>query len=164
MNLFATLQRAGGLQALARHLNMSPLSVNAAAEGLLPGLVVGLRSYVRRNGGGMAGVEALLAMFGEFGGGTIAAEVMDAGQFDDATGKLMIARIFGSGTDLPEMLAEAGANSGSDPEQLALILPGLTMLACGYIAARAGGSGTQGSGGPEGLGSLLGDLLGDDPG
>ncbi len=56
------------------------------------------------------------------------------------------------------VLTEAERTSGLDQALGERILPGLAMLVGGYITARAGGSGAEGSGGLTGLGSLLDSL------
>ena len=56
------------------------------------------------------------------------------------------------------VLIEAERNSGLDQALGERMLPGLAMLVGGYITARAGGSGAEGSGGLSGLGSLLDTL------
>ena len=122
--MFETLRHSGGINALAHILGEPPATTLAGAEALLPGLLAGFRGFA-------GGLDALLAMLDDLGGGNLAAAVMGHEAVDTAPGVAILAR-------LPRYETEDGA---IDPALRDRILPLLAMLAGGYFAARATGSG-----------------------
>lgn len=151
MDWLTTLRRSGGINALSRQLGVSPADIASAATALLPALLAGLRQAADTLGEGDAGVQSLVDVLAELGGGQLAADVMGPGPLDTAPGNLLLDRVMGPEVARRAVLVEAERGQGLDPELGARVLPALAMLVGGYITARAGGSGAEGSGG-------LGDL------
>ncbi len=154
MNLFATLRRSGGIEALARQTGNTTAAAFSATEALVPEFLACLRDYVRKHGGGESGVQSLLAIIGGLGDGRLAAEVMGPEQVRTESGYTLLEQ-FGEGKDTVQRLASDAAAKGNDLDTALLedILPALAMLACGYLSARIGTSGDE-----EGLDWLF-DLL-----
>jgi len=161
MDWLTTLRRSGGINALSRQLGVTPADVSAAADALLPALLGGLRQTADSLGGGDAGVDALVDILVEIGGGQLAVDVMSPGPLDVAPGNRILDRALGPEVARRAVLVEAERSAALDPELGARVLPGLAMLVGGYIAARAGGSGAEGSGGLGELGTLLDTLTPD---
>jgi len=153
MDWLATLRRSGGINAIARHLGMSPADAGAGIAALLPMLIRGLRDYGAKAGGGEAGLIGLLALFREFGDGDLAADVMGPNRLDVSAGNRLLERLLGDGVEAATDEAERSTDVARDV--LEELLPPLAMLVAGYIAARAAGSGAEGSGGLSGLDTLL---------
>jgi len=162
MDWLTTLRRSGGLNALSRQLGVTPAEISAAAETLLPALLSGFRQFADRSGGGDAGVRGLLDELAQFGGGQLAADVMGPGTLDTAPGNAMLDRLIGPEVARRAVLIEAERTTGLDQALGERLLPGLAMLVGGYITARAGGSGAEGSGGLDELGTLLDSLTHDE--
>ena len=158
MDWLTTLRRSGGINALSRQLGVSPAEVSAGAEALLPALVAGLRQLADRRGGGDEGVRALVDELVALGGGELAAQVMGPGPLDIDPGNHILALAIGPDVARSAVLTEAARSSALSPAFGERVLPGLAMLVGGYITARAGGSGAEGSGGLSGLGALLDSL------
>ncbi len=155
MDWLTTLRRSGGINALSRQLGVSPAEVAAGADALLPALIGGLRQRAHLLGTGDGGVHALLDELKELGGGELAAQVMAPGPLTVDPGNVIVERMIGPEVARRAVLIEAERNAGLDKALGDRILPGLAMLVGGYMAARAGGSGAEGSGGL----SFLDDLL-----
>lgn len=158
MDWLTTLRRSGGLNALSRQLGVSLAEVAAGTEALLPALLGGLRQLADSFGGGEAGVGGVVDVLAELGGGQLAAEVMGPGPLDLGPGNAILDRVLGPEVARRAVLVEAQRARGLDPALGARMLPGLAMLVGGYVTARAGGSGAEGSGG---LGGLLDSLTPD---
>lgn len=161
MDWLTTLRRSGGINALSRQIGAGPAEVAAGVEALLPALLGGLRKRADLLGRGDAGVHALVDELVELGGGELAAEVMGPGPLKTDPGRVILDRAIGPEVARRAVLIEAERNSALLPALGDRILPGLAMLVGGYITARAGGSGAEGSGGLSGLGSLLDTLTPD---
>jgi hypothetical protein len=156
MEWLTTLRRSGGINALSRQLGLSPAEVSDATEALLPKLLGGLRQLGDRLGGdGEAGIQAVIDLFAKLGGGQLAADVMGPGPLDTGPGNALLDQALGPEVARRAMLIEAERNVGLNQALGERVLPGLAMLVAGYITARAAGSGVEGSGGLDGLGSLL---------
>jgi hypothetical protein len=162
MDWLTTLRRSGGINALSRQIGVSPAEVAAGAEALLPALLGGLRLLADRLGGGDAGVKALVDELVVLGGGQLAADVMGPGPLRTEPGNAILDRALGPDVARRAVLIEAERNAGLDQALGERVLPGLAMLVGGYITARAGGSGAEGSGGLNGLGDLLETLTSDE--
>lgn len=162
MDWLTTLRRSGGINALSRQIGASPADVAAGTEALLPALVGGLRQLADRLGGDDDGVRALVDRLMELGGGQLAADVMGPGPVNTAPGDALLEEALGPEVARRAVLIEAERTGGLDQALGERILPGLAMLVGGYITARAGGSGAQGSGGLTELGSLLDTLTPDE--
>lgn len=152
MKLLVILQRSGGIEALARQAGLPVERAASLSEGLLPVVMFAMRDFVRANGGGDLGVRALLAAIELQGDGIMAAQVLSHDPVDTGPGQRLCDQFFAAGT--------ARAMDAGNPDGEA-VLPLLTMLVSGYVAAQAGGSGTQGSGGLTNLGPLLDFLTSD---
>ena len=94
MKLLATLQRSGGIEGLARQVKQPVERVNPLCEGLLPPLMLAMRGYVRRNGGGMVGAQALLDVIDSRGDGALAADVLSDGEANAASGESLLSLYF----------------------------------------------------------------------
>lgn len=158
MDWLTTLRRSGGINALSRQLGVAPADVAKGAAALLPALLGGLRQLADRLGGGDAGIRALVEELTELGGGQLAADVMAPGPLNSEPGNAILDRTLGPDVARRAVLIEAERMDGLDQALGERMLPGLAMLVGGYITARAGGSGAEGSGGLVGLGSLLDTL------
>ncbi|MGE3692629.1 MAG: hypothetical protein AB7F98_14750 [Novosphingobium sp.] len=117
--MLTTLQRSGGIEALARQAGIEPAQALAETKQILPDLLAAYRDYP----GGNA---ALLAMFEKQGGSGLAAEVMAVEPADIAAGRAILASTLG------EAVAEKRQTG---------LWPLLAMLVSGYIAATAAASG-----------------------
>jgi hypothetical protein len=159
MDWLTTLRRSGGINALARQLGVTPADVAAGAEALLPPLLSGFRQVANGFGSGDAGVHALVDILMDMGGGQLAADVMAPGPLNARPGNAILDRALGPEVARRAVLVEAERTHGLDQAFGERLLPALAMLVGGYITARAGGSGAEGSGGLDGL---LDSLDGDD--
>lgn len=161
MDWLTTLRRSGGINALSRQIGASPAEVAAGTEALLPALLGGLRRVADRSGRGDEGVRALVEELSTLGGGQLAADVMGPGPLETDPGNAILDLAIGPDVARRAVLIEAERNAGLDQALGERVLPGLAMLVGGYITARAGGSGAEGSGGLHGLGTLLDTLTPD---
>jgi hypothetical protein len=164
MDWLTTLRRSGGINALSRRLGVTPAEVSVAAQALLPALLSGFHQFAERQGGGDAGARGLLDELSELGGGQLAADVMGPGTLDTAPGSVIVERMIGPEVARRAILVEAERTAALDQELGDSLLPGLAMLVGGYITARAGGSGAEGSDGLHGLGNLLDSLISNESG
>ncbi|MEZ5737346.1 MAG: hypothetical protein R3E09_16360 [Novosphingobium sp.] len=126
-----------------RRSDYPPARVSAASEALIPELLTCLRLYVEREGGEEAGVNRLLHVLDELGGGRLAADVMGHEPVSPEPGNALLDRLCNGKVmtrPSPDVIAE---QTGLDSALLEKILPLLAMLLCGYISARAGGSGEE---------------------
>jgi hypothetical protein len=162
MDWLTTLRRSGGINALSRQLGVSPAEVAAAGEALLPALLAGLRQLADGLGRGDVGVQGLVKLLMELGGGQLAADVMGPGPLNTGPGNAILVRALGPEVARRAVLVEAERTTGLDQALGDRVLPGLAMLVGGYITARAGGSGAEGSGGLRELGALLHSLIPDE--
>jgi hypothetical protein len=151
------LNQTGGLQSIARELNIGEDDAAKAAAALGPAVLGGFRKQVESNPQGLAGLGGLLS---QFGGGGLLDAVLSPSPTDTSPGNNVLGQIFGS-KDVSRAVAQnAASQSGQDPSLLKKMLPMLAMLVAGYMAkqrAGAGGSSAQAGGG---LGGMLGGLLG----
>lgn len=155
MDVLDMLRRSGGINAVANQLGIPPATAMAGTEALVPAIIGGFRKSSETSGGGEAGLGALVKMLGGMGGGALAANVLGPDKTDVARGNDVLGQIFGSKDVSRSVAADAAARTGIDPALLKQMLPLLTMLVGGYFSARAGGSGAQGSGGLDDIGSIL---------
>ncbi|MDE2436151.1 MAG: DUF937 domain-containing protein [Sphingomonadales bacterium] len=153
------LRRSGGLDALSKQLDVPPAVAAAGAEAVLPAILGGFRKHTENAGGGEVGLGNLVEMLGSLGGGGLAANVLGPDPTDIGKGNAMLEQIFGSKDVSRSVAADAAGRTGIQTATLEKMLPILAMLVGGYLSARAGGSGTQGSGGLGDLGSILTDFL-----
>ena len=151
------LRRSGGIEAVSKQLGIPPAMASAGADALVPVILGGFGKHAGASGSGESGLGALIGMLGSLGGGALAANVLGPEETDVSKGNEVLGQIFGSKDVSRSVAADAAGKTGIDPAVLKKMLPILAMLVGGYLSARAGGSGAQGSGG---LGSILGSVLG----
>jgi hypothetical protein len=155
MQLTDLLSQTGGLQSMARELDIDPQQAASGAEALLPAILGGFQK-TQAQAGGAGGLADLL---GRLGGGGLMDQVLSPKPTDVGQGNEVLGQIFGS-KDVSRTVAQSAAGqSGLDPELLKKMLPILAMLVGGFMAKRGGGEATADSGGG-GLGGLLGSVLG----
>jgi hypothetical protein len=147
MEWLTTLRRSGGINALSRHLGVSPAEVSAATIALLPVILAGLRELIDRLGGDDAGPAALIDTLAELGGADLAAAVMGPEPLDVGLGRRIVEVVIGPDVARRAVLIEAERTAGLDKALAERVLPALAMLIGGYISALAVGSGAEGSGG-----------------
>jgi hypothetical protein len=153
MNLTDMLAQAGGLQSIARELDIAPEQASSGAAALLPAILGGFQKQAQSGGSGGLG-----DLLGQLGGGGLMDEVLAAQPTDVSKGDAVLGEIFGS-RDVSRTVAQsASAQSGLDPALLKKMLPLLAMLVTGFMAKR--GAGETPAGGPGGLGGMLGSVLG----
>jgi len=157
MDLLATLRRSGGVSAVAVQLDESPALVDRAVEALLPLIVDAMREEVRRQGGGDAGIAGLVEMFDNEGDGSLASRLLTDQHVDPTAGHRLLDRICQAPGAAARLAAKVEVPDLA-PTFLGRLAPLLTMLVGGYMSARAAGSGTEGSGGPQGIGGLYEEL------
>ena len=169
MNLDDILQSAQGGQAidnLAARFGLSPDQARAATSALIPILSAGLQ-HAAQSPGGMGQVLTHLgsdqhqASYND----PAAAQTPEAEQAGaDAAGSLV-----GGGDKLDHVTEHAAAQTGLSPDLLKQMMPQLTSIVLGGVAAQMTQNGLGGilgqlsqaaSGGGGGLGGLLGGLLG----
>jgi hypothetical protein len=156
MQINEMLAQTGGLQAMAKELNISEADAARGAEVLAPAILGGFKKQATAQPGGLAGLSGLL---GQLGGGNLLADVLSPQPTDVNRGNDVLGQIFGS-KDVSRTVAEsASSRSGLDPSLLKRMLPMVAMMVAGYMAQRGGG-GAGTATGAGGLGAALGGLLG----
>lgn len=155
MEMLETLRRSGGIDAIARQLGVPPVAATVGVEALLPAVLEGFQQFCENSDGGEMGLGSLIRMLSNLGGGTLAADVLGPEPVVLERGNVVLGAAFGSPAVSGMIVAHAAAQSGIDPRLLERIMPLLAMLVGGYLAARAGGNGAHGSGGLQGLVSLI---------
>ena len=172
MQLSDILGKTGGLQSIARELNIGEDEAARAAEALGPAVLGGFRKQAESLPQGLSGLGGML---NQFGGGGLLDSVLSSQPTDTDSGNSVLGQIFGS-KDVSRAVAQnAASQTGQDPSVLKKMLPMLAMLVAGYMAKKGSagaakfssdaglGRGTMG-GMPgaqqddeaEGLGGLLG--------
>ncbi|GAB3669908.1 DUF937 domain-containing protein [Ramlibacter alkalitolerans] len=153
MQITDMLAQAGGLQSIARELEIEPHEARSGAEALLPAILGGLRKQAQGGGGGGLG-----DLLGQLGGGELMDQVLAPQKTDVAPGDAVLGQIFGS-RDVSRTVAQsASAQSGLSPELLKKMLPLLAMLVTGFMSKQGAAAAAPGQGG--GLGGMLGGVLG----
>jgi hypothetical protein len=152
------LNQTGGLESIARELNLGEAEAAKAATALAPAVLGGFRKQAESHPQGMEGLGALL---NQFGGGGLLDSVLSSAPTDTTSGNNVLGQIFGS-KDVSRAVAQnAAEQSGQDPSVLKKMLPMLAMLVAGYMAKKRNASGAMFSpDGGAGLGGVLGGLLG----
>ena len=152
MNINEILTQTGGLQAMARELNISEGEAARGADALAPAVLGGFKKQAQAQPGGLAGLGGLL---GQLGGGGLLGDVLSPQPTNVGKGNDVLGQIFGS-KDVSRTVAEnAATRSGVDSGVLKKMLPMLAMIVAGYMARQHGGA----AGGSGGLGGALGGLL-----
>ena len=159
MQLTDILAQMGGIQSMARELGVSESQATAGAAALLPALLGGFKKQAQPTG-----LEGLVGMLGNLGGGGLLDDVLAPQPTNVARGNDVLGQIFGSPDVSRTVASRASSQTGLDPALLKKMLPMLAMLVAGFMAKQggAGASAPSASGGGLGgnLGGLLGGLLG----
>jgi hypothetical protein len=134
--MYAALRRSGGIEALSRHLAMTPVEAGAAVLALLPIVLGGFHRRFGRRGGGVAGVVAVAEMLAQHGGGQLAMKVLLPEPIEFGLAEAVTAQALPDATMTATELDAVAARSGLDRDRLAEMLPVLTMLTGGYLSAR----------------------------
>jgi hypothetical protein len=152
------LNQSGGLQSIARELNIGEADAARAAEAMGPAVLGGFRKQAESSPQGLEGLSGLL---GRLGGSAMLDSVLSSTPTDIGSGNNVLGQIFGS-KDVSRAVAQnAASQTGQDPSTLKKMLPMLAMLVGGYLAKqRGGGAGKFTSDGGAGLGGMLGGMLG----
>jgi len=165
MQITDLLAQVGGLQSMARELNVPETQVASGAEALLPAILGGFKKQAQAQPAGLDGLGGLL---GQLGGGGLFDQVLAPQPTDVSQGNDVLGQIFGS-KDVSRTVAQnAAAQSGLDPSLLKRMLPLLAMLVTGFMAKQQGESAMAQPSMPSmpsmpaggGLGDLMGSLLG----
>ena len=158
MQLSDILDKSGGLQSIARELNIGEADAARAAAALGPAVLGGFRKQAESHPQGLEGLGGLLS---QFGGGGLLDSVLSPTPTDTGPGNSVLGQIFGS-KDVSRAVAQnAAAQSGQDPSLLKKMLPLLAMLVAGYMAKQRGAGGAKFSAdGGAGLGGMIGGMLG----
>jgi hypothetical protein len=158
MQITDILRQMGGLQSMARELEISESQAATGAEALAPAILGGFKKQAQAQPGGLEGLGGLLT---QLGGGGLLDDVLAPKPTDVSRGNEVLGQIFGS-KDVSRAVAQnAASRSGLDPGVLKKMLPMLAMLVAGYMAKQRGaGAAAQAAPSGGGLGSILGGLFG----
>ncbi|TMS57024.1 DUF937 domain-containing protein [Imbroritus primus] len=157
MQITDLLGQIGGLQSMANELGVDESEVARGADALLPAILGGVKKQAQAQPGGL---EAVLGMLGQAGGGGLLEQVLGAQPTDVSSGNDILGQIFGS-KDVSRTVAEsAAAQSGLDSSLLKKMLPMLAMLVMGYMSRQRGGTADETAAQGGGLGDLFGGVLG----
>ena len=158
MQLSDILNQTGGLQSIARELNIGEDDAARAAEALGPAVLGGFRKQAESHPQGLEGLGGLLT---RLGGGGMLDSVLSSTPTDTAPGNSVLGQIFGS-KDVSRAVAQnAASQTGQDPSLLKKMLPMLAMLVAGYMAnKRSAGTPKFTADGGAGLTGMLGGMLG----
>ena len=156
MQLTDILAQMGGIQSMARELGVSESQATAGAAALLPALLGGFKKQAQPSG-----LEGLVGMLGNLGGGGLLDDVLSPQPTNVARGNDVLGQIFGSPDVSRTVASRASSQTGLDPALLKKMLPMLAMLVAGFMAKQggAGNAAAPSASGPD-LGGLLGGLLG----
>jgi hypothetical protein len=161
MQVTEILSQLGGLQSVARELGVDEAQVATGAAALMPALLGGFKKQAQAQ---PSGLDGLVGMLGNLGGGGLLDEVLSQQPTNVGRGNDVLGQIFGSADVSRTVASNAAASSGLDPALLRKMLPMLAMLVAGLMAKQSTGqsAGPPGGGAGDlgGLGGLLGGLLG----
>ena len=156
MEIMDILGDMGGIQSVARELGISEGEAASGAAALLPALLGGFKSHAQAQ---PSGLDGLVGMLGNLGGGGLMDDVLSPKQTNVSRGNDVLGQIFGS-PDVSRTAAQhAATRTGLDPSLLKKMLPMLAMLVAGYMAKQHSASAAPSTSGG-GLGDLLGGMLG----
>ena len=144
--MHATLNRSGGVEAVARRLSVRTPVAAALTRALLP-LVLGayrddFELSHRATGSAEAACAALEDMLVAFGGRALSTALVGSGPMIGDEPVALRNRVFGSPAGAEAVVAHAAATHPLDIGQLSAALTVLTMLVGSYIAARIGSAET----------------------
>jgi hypothetical protein len=156
MQITDILSQMGGIQSMARDLNVSESQAAAGAAALAPAILGGFKKQVQSQPTGLEGLGGLL---GQLGGGGLLDEVLAPQPTNVSRGNDVLGQIFGS-KDVSRTVAQSAASqSGLDPSLLKKMLPMLAMAVAGYMAKQGGPAAASPSSPAGGLGDILGSLI-----
>jgi hypothetical protein len=144
------LKSDGGLAQMAKELGVDETMVSAGAAALLPAVMGGFKQVAASQGG----VEGLMGMLGQMGGGGLLDAVVGADPTPTAPGQQILSQILG-GNAQSAVLQQAAGATGLNPQMLQSMLPMLAMAAAGFMSKQAAAGGGEG-----GLGGLVGQVMG----
>ncbi|MDD4457923.1 MAG: DUF937 domain-containing protein [Syntrophotalea acetylenica] len=131
MQITDILAKMGGLQSIARELDIDETQAASGAEALIPAILGGFKKQAQSQPTGLEGLGGLL---GQLGGGGLFDQVLAAQPTDVSRGNNILGTIFGS-KDVSRAVAQnAASQSGLDQTLLKKMLPMLAMLVTGYMA------------------------------
>ena len=160
MQITDLLSQLGGVQSIAKELNISEAQAASGASALAPAILGGFKKQTQAQ---PAGLEGLGGLLGQLGGGSLLDDVLSPQPTDVGRGNDVLGQIFGS-KDVSRAVAQnAASQSGLDPGVLQKMLPMVAMLVAGYMAKQSGAGHAAPSTPTGGLGGLLGGLLGGQP-
>jgi len=158
MQILDVMQQLGGIQSLARELNLSEAQASSGAAALIPAILGGFKKQAQP-----AGLDGLAGVLGKLGGGGLLSEVLGAQPTNVERGNDVLGQIFGSKDVSRTVAQDAATRTGLDPASLKKMLPMLAMLVAGYMAHRSGAPAGGAASAPAsggGLQGVLGGLLG----
>ena len=111
-SLLDVLRRSGGLAAIARQLDISPADAVAAARSLMPLVQFGFRRRVEQADNREAGLQALLALLDQAGGGILVSRVLHEDPLEPEAASALLTAIFGAtALGAPISTTQAAASS-----------------------------------------------------
>lgn len=155
MNMMDMLQKTGGLDSIARELNIDQGAAKMGAEALMPAILGGFKKNAQAQGG----MGSLMGVIGQLGGGGLLSNVLGPATTDVSQGNNVLGEIFGSKEVSRTVAGNASVQTGIDFGLLKKMLPMLAMLVAGYMSNQAA-SKTGENGAGSGIGGILGGLLG----
>ena len=154
MNMMDILQQAGGVEAIASELGVSPQMAQSGAGALLPAILGGFKRETQAQ---PQGLDGLIGSIGGMGGGGLLDAVLGNQPTPVDQGNQILGQIFGSKDVSRRVAGQAAEQSGVGSDLLKRMLPMLAMAVAGYLARQGGGDQEESSGG---LGGALGNVLG----
>ncbi len=142
MAILTTLQRSGGIDALARDLGRVPADAALGVSCLLPAMLSGMRRAAAERGAGLTGLQSLIESLEALGGGQLAAGLLASDGADPAAGYAVLRLIIGDDDRCRELVHACAATSGRSTDELGRMLPLLAKLVAGYVCARNAGQAT----------------------
>ena len=124
MQITDLLAQMGGLQSMARELNVPESQVASGAEALLPAILGGFKKQAQAQPAGLDGLGGLL---GQLGGGGLFDQVLAPQPTDVSQGNDVLGQIFGSKDVSRTVAGQAAAQTGIDSGLLKQMLPMLAM-------------------------------------
>ena len=136
--MYATLQRSGGVEAVARRLSVSTPLADQLTAALLPFVLGGVRRHLAQDMDQAAAVIALEDLIEPFGGPRLAAGVLGLDPLADDAGHDLVEAVLGDTATVSAVIAHARRATGASAAHVDAALALVTMLATGYVAARIG--------------------------